>query len=140
MNAHTITSPCQGSAPDWPSAPAALARGLVAQARGLELAAMLATRVAVALVPAVAIVTAASLAIATPGMAVWLQVLLWVSGFLFYAAAIDSERGLVAALLLVSGTAVQASAWASAQQSGELGVAGAALVAAWVAFSLLRRP
>lgn len=139
MKAHTITAPCQNTSMNWPATHTVLARGLVAQARGLELVAMLATRVAVALVPAVAIVVAASLAVATPGMAAWLQAILWASGFLFYAMAFDAGKGSATGLLMAVGATVQASAWASAQQAVELGVAGAALVATWVAFSLFRR-
>ena len=135
MKAQTLTP----STLDWPSTPSAVARGLVAQARGLEVLARLANRLAVALIPAVAIVVAASVAIVTPGAAAWLQALLWVSGFLFYAMGFEAERGFAIALFLALGATVQASAWASAQHALELGVAGATVVAAAVAFGLFRR-
>lgn len=116
-----------------------LARGLLAQARGLEIVAMLATRAAVALIPALAIVVAAALAVTTPGMAVYLQAALWASGFLFIALAMESDSPADAGINLVVGIALPVLTWLSARLAPELAVAAAALVAAWVAVAIVKR-
>jgi hypothetical protein len=122
-----------------PSGSPKLASGLLAQARGLELLAMLAARVALALLPALAIVALAALAIANPATAVVLQAALWAGGFLYLALAVDSHRSRGAALNLALGVAVQTLAWLSVEVTPELAVAGAVLVAARVAVAIFRR-
>jgi apolipoprotein N-acyltransferase len=116
-----------------------MAYGLLAQARGLELLAMLATRAAIALLPALAIVALAALAIAQPGTAVLLQAALWAGGFLYLALAVESDRSGGAALNLGLGVTVQTLAWLSVELAPELAVAAAVLVAARVAVALFRR-
>jgi apolipoprotein N-acyltransferase len=116
-----------------------LASRLLAQARGLEILAQLATRVALALVPALAIVALAALAIANPGTAVLLQAALWAGGFLYLALAVESDRSGGAALNLGLGIAVQTLAWLSVEVTPELAVAGATLVAARMAVAIFRR-
>lgn len=113
--------------------PPAIAAGLLAQARGLEIVANLATRLAIALLPALAIVIGATLAVSSPTAELYLQVLLWTGGFLFYGRAFDAGRAHVAALLVATGIAVQALAWLSDRFAPELAVVAATLVAAWVA-------
>jgi hypothetical protein len=140
MKAQTIDSrsfPAR-SAGSYVAQPA-LATGLLAQARGLEILAALATRAAVALVPAVALVAAAALAVATPGMAVYLQAALWAGGFLFIVLAMESESAVSGFGNHAIGAALPVLTWLSATQAPELAVAGAALVAAWLAISLFRR-
>jgi apolipoprotein N-acyltransferase len=122
-----------------PSGLPTLASGLLAQARGLEILAQLATRVALALVPALAIVALAALAIASPGTAVLLQAALWGGGFLYLALAVESNRSGGAALNLGLGIAVQTLAWLSVEVTPELAVAAAALVAARIAIAIFRR-
>jgi len=134
MKAQAIdTRPRKRAAADWRPSPPTIAAGLLAQARGLEIVAMLATRLAVALVPALAIVIGSVLAVSTPGMEAYLQAVLWVGGFLFYGRAFDAERPQVAALLVATGVAVQALAWMSDRMAPELAVVAATLVAAWAA-------
>jgi hypothetical protein len=116
-----------------------LASGLLAQARGLEILAQLATRVALALVLALAIVALAAQAIASPGTAVLLQAALWGGGFLYLALAVESNRSGGAALNLSLGIAVQTLAWLSVEVTPELAVAAAALVAARIAIAIFRR-
>ncbi len=116
-----------------------LATGLLAQARALELLARLATRLAIALLPAVAIVALAALAVANPATAVILQAALWAGGFLYLALAAESDRSGGARLNLGLGAAVQALAWLSAQIAPEFAVAAATLVAARLAVAIFRR-
>jgi hypothetical protein len=116
-----------------------LASGLLAQARGLELLARLATRVALALSPALAIVALAALAIETPATAVILQAALWAGGFLYLALAVESDQSGGARLNLGLGVALQALAWLSVQVAPELAVAAATLVAARLAVATFRR-
>ena len=122
-----------------PSGLPTLASGLLAQARGLEILAQLATRVALALAPALAIVALAALAIANPGTAVFLQAALWAGGFLYLALAVESDRSGGAALNLGLGIAVQTLAWLSVEVTPELALAGAVLVAARMAVAIFRR-
>lgn len=134
INTSSIRTPSAG----WNGSPPAIVSGLLAQARGLEIVAMLATRLAAALMPALTIVVAAALAVSTPGMEVYLQAGLWAGGFLFYALALESGKSGTAALLLVTGAAIQALTWMSSGLAPELAVAAAALVAAWAAVSIAR--
>jgi apolipoprotein N-acyltransferase len=122
-----------------PSGLPAMASGMLAQARGLEILAQLATRVALASMPALAIVALAALAIANPGTAVVLQAALWAGGFLYLALAVESDRSGGAALNLGLGVAVQTLAWLSVEVAPELAVAAAALVAARMAAAIFRR-
>jgi hypothetical protein len=116
-----------------------LARGLLAQARGLEILATLATRAAIALIPALTIVVAAALAVATPDMAVYLQATLWACGFVFIALAMESDSPAGAGINLAIGIALPVLTWLSARLASELAVAAAALVAAWLAVAIFRR-
>jgi hypothetical protein len=116
-----------------------LARGLLAQARGLEILAMLATRAAVALIPALAIVVAATLAVANPDLAIYLQATLWTGGFLFMALAMESDSPLGAIVHFGIGMALPVLTLLSAQVAAELAVAAATLVAAWLAVAIFRR-
>jgi apolipoprotein N-acyltransferase len=122
-----------------PSGLPTLASGMLAQARGLEILAKLATRLALALMPALAIVALATLAIANPGTAVILQAALWAGGFLYLALAAESDKSGRAALNLGLGVTVQTLAWLSVEVAPELAVAAAVLVAARMAVAIFRR-
>ena len=122
-----------------PGGPPTLAASLLAQARGLEELALLATRLAVALLPALAIIALATLAIANPATVVVLQAALWAGGFLYLALAVESDKSGGATLNLGLGVAVQALAWLSVQGEPELAVAAAVLVAARLAAAIFRR-
>lgn len=134
IDTSTIRTPATG----WNGSSRAIAAGLLAQARALEIVAMLATRLAAVLVPALTIVLAAALAVSTPGLDIYLQAGLWTGGFLFYALAIEASKSGTATLLLVSGAAIQALTYMSSRLATELAVAAAALVAAWAAVSIAR--
>lgn len=139
MKAHAIeTRSAQPAAFAWRGDPSSIAAGLVAQARGLEIVARLATRLFLVLLPALAVVVLATLAASSPELALFLQVGLWTGGFLFYALAMDAEKIVFAALLVGSGLALQALAWMSGHLGPELAVAGAGVVATWIAIGIAR--
>ena len=134
MKAQAIVRQAGTTAPaDWSGSPRTIASGLVAQMRGLEIVAGLATRLALTLLPAVAIVVLATFALADPNKLMLLQVMLWSTGFVFYGLSVDSEHPRLGALLLISGVLVQALSWMSRSQAAELAVVAAAVVAAWIA-------
>ena len=93
-------------------------------------------RVFRAVVPALAIIIAAAWLIAQPQMVVYLQVSLWLSGFVFLALALDSLSARAGVLLLISGLAMFALAGFSAGDAHELLVVGAALVGVWLGFAI----
>jgi hypothetical protein len=138
MNGYSELRPLGSAAADWSGSPLSVASGLLAQARGLEVVAGLATRLATALAPALLIVIAASVAMATPGTLIYLQATLWAGGFLCYALAIESHRPGRAVLLVVSGLAIQTLTWLSGRHGPELAVLAATLVALWIAAAVLR--
>lgn len=123
----------------WSGGPPTIARGLLAQARGLEILAMLATRAAIALIPALSVVVVAALTVASPDLAVYLQATLWAGGFVFIVLAVESDSPASAIVNLAIGVALPVLAWLSARLALELAVVGAALVAAWLAAAIFRR-
>lgn len=140
MKAQTFDTRCIEARPaGWSGGPPTIARGLVAQARGLEIIAMLATRAAIALIPALSLVVAAALAVASPDLAIYLQAALWTGGFLFIALAMEADSPLGAIVNFGIGIAMPVLSLLSAQVAAELAVAGAALVAAWLAVAIFRR-
>jgi hypothetical protein len=124
---------------EWTNGHAGLASGLLAQARGLEVLAKLTTRAALALVPALALLGAASWAAGDPGTQLYLQVVLWASGFVFFALAVEAERPGIAGVKLGIGITVQLLTWLSARLAPELALVAAAVVAAWATVALFRR-
>jgi hypothetical protein len=135
MSAHIIdTTPLA-----WDTASPALARSVLAQARGLEIVARLAARSALALVPALAIVAAASLALAASDFHAALQAGLWSTGFLYYAAAFEAERGHMSCLYAALGVTVQGLAAMSALVAPELAIAAAGIAAASLALAIFKR-
>lgn len=96
-------------------------------------------RIFTALVPALAIIIAAAWLIAQPALVQYLQVSVWLSGFVFLALALDSLSGRKAALLLISGLAMFALAGFSSGDAHELLVVGAAVVAVWLGFAIFDR-
>ena len=90
-------------------------------------------------VPALAIITAAAWLIAQPSLVLYLQVSVWLSGFVFLALAMDSLSGRKSALLLISGLAMFALAGFSTGDAYELLVVGVAVVAVWLGFAIFDR-
>jgi hypothetical protein len=139
MKAHAIeTRSALRAAATWRGESSGIASGLLAQARGLELVAMLATRLALALLPALGVLVMAALALSDPDLERYLQLTLWTGGFLFYALAIDAEKPGIASLLALSGLIVQSLAWLSAGLAPELALAGAVIIATWLAIGVAR--
>ena len=97
-----------------------------------------ATKVFLALVPALAIVVAAAWLITAPGLVVYLQATLWASGFVFLGLAIDSEKP-APSLSLATGIALPILAVLSSRVAVEIAIVAAVLVAAWVAAAIWRR-
>lgn len=92
-----------------------------------------------AVVPALAIITAAAWLIAQPSLVLYLQVTIWLSGFVFVALALDSLTGRRGALLLISGLAMFAFAGFSTGDANELLVVGASVAAVWLGFAIFDR-
>ena len=90
-------------------------------------------------VPALAIITAAAWLIAQPSLVLYLQVSVWLSGFVFLALAMDSLSGRKSALLLISGLAMFTLAGFSTGDAYELLVVGVAVVAVWLGFAICDR-
>ena len=97
-----------------------------------------ATKVFLALVPALAVVVAAAWLVTAPGLVVYLQATLWASGFVFMGLAIDSEKP-APGLSLATGIALPILAVLSSRVAVEIAIVAAALVAAWVATAIWRR-
>lgn len=104
----------------------------------LNIATRLMSRAILALVPALAIVVSAAWLVAMPGLAIYLQAALWTSGFVFFGLALDSEKAAIG-LSLATGFALPALALMSSKVSVEFAIAGAALLAAWLAAAIWRK-
>ena len=126
MKTHTI---------EWTNINNTTARNPVGR---LNSALSLATKVFLALVPALAIVVAATWLVTAPGLVVYLQATLWASGFVFMGLAIDSEKP-APGLSLATGIALPILAVLSSRVAVEIAIVAAALVAAWVATAIWRR-
>ncbi len=107
-------------------------------ARILNRASRLATKGLTALLPALALIVASAWAINAPNLEPFLQASLWAAGFIFLALAIESEKPTVG-LLLTTGIVLPVLALLSSRVAGEFAIVGAALVATWLAASILRR-
>jgi hypothetical protein len=118
---------------------ARLTSGLLSQARALEMLAALATRVARALLPGLALLVAANWAVAEPGMAVYLQAMLSAGSFVFLALAVESESSRSALANLLTGIAMGLLTWMSGSLALELAIVATALVAVRTAVALFRR-
>lgn len=99
----------------------------------------LATKVLLALVPALALVVAVTWLATLPDQVVYLQALTLAAGFVFVGLALESESAEAAVLGLATGIALPVLAFLSSQLAVELIIVAAALVAAWIAAAILRR-
>ena len=99
----------------------------------------LATRAFLAIVPAIGIVVGAAWLAMQPDLVVYLQALLWASGFVFVGLALESERAGTAVQLLLTGIAVPVLALMSDRVAIEIAVIAATLVALWVAAGIFSR-
>jgi hypothetical protein len=99
----------------------------------------LATRTFLAVVPAIGIVIGAAWLTMQAELAVYLQALLWASGFVFFGLALESERAGTAVQLLLTGLALPVLALMSDRVAIEIAVIAASLVALWVGAGIFAR-
>jgi hypothetical protein len=124
---------------EWSEIGTAERHVLLGPARGLPRLLKRAARFFVALVPALAIVVAATFVATLPAQVVYLQAAIWAAGFVFAALAIDAESPEAAILYLATGITLPVLALLSSRVALEFLIVSAALVAAWVAAAILRR-
>jgi hypothetical protein len=124
---------------EWSQIPTRDNAVVLKPARQLQGLLRLATRAFLALVPALAIVVGAAWLVTLPNAVLYLQVLTWVSGFVFLGLAVESESAELSILNLATGIALPALALLSSYFAVELTIVAAALVAAWVAAAILQR-
>lgn len=98
----------------------------------------LGSRWLVAAVPVAFIMAASAWAIGTFNSAVVLEAIIWVTGFVFLALAMESRK-LNFEGLLATGLALPVLALLSAHVAVEFAMLGAALIAGWVAAAIIRR-
>ena len=123
---------------EWLHHDSASSTSLAGSAMILNRALCLASKGFTALVPALAIIIGSAWAIGTPDLEPFLQASLWAAGFIFLALAVDSEKSTIGPLL-ATGMALPILALLSSRVAGELAIVAAAVVATWVAVSILRR-
>ena len=96
-------------------------------------------RLLLAATPAFAILVGSAWAVATGSNNGILQAVIWASGFIFFALAIEAVESDYAALLFASGAALPVLALLSAFVATEFALLAAAIIAAWVVTVILRR-
>lgn len=111
---------------------------LAGSAKILNRALNLASKGFTALVPALAVIIGSAWAIANPNLETFLLASLWGVGFIFLTLAIDSKKKTFGPLL-ATGMALPVLALLSSRVAGEFAIVAAALVATWVAVSILKR-
>jgi hypothetical protein len=134
MKTHTIES-----AIEWSPTQSRQSRTVANSTVQLNGVLRLASRVLLALVPALAIVVGSAWLVNLPDAAIYLQATLGAGGFVFLALAVDSETPQVALLQLATGIVLPVLAWLSSREATEIAIVAAALVAVWVAAAILRR-
>ena len=134
MKSHTIES-----AIEWSPAQTRQSRTVPNSTVQLNGALRLASRVLLALVPALAIVVGSAWLVTMPDAVLYLQATLGAGGFVFLALAVDSETPQAALLQLATGIVLPVLAWLSSREATEIAIVAAALIAAWVAAGILRR-
>lgn len=95
-------------------------------------------RVLLASVPTLGILLGSAWAIGDVGSTMVLQALIWATGYVFLALAIETRKTNFAGFML-TGVALPVLAVLSALVAAEFAVIGAALVAGWVAAAILKR-
>jgi hypothetical protein len=99
----------------------------------------LTTRILLAMVPALALVTGTAWVVTLPDVVPYAQASLWALGFVFLGLAVESDRSDTALLLSVTGIALPLLAWLSSRVAVELAIVAATLVALWILGALVRR-
>lgn len=134
MNTNTITWPTarNTTADTRAAAPWQMSEPLVRTMR-------FGARLLLAATPALAILVASTWAVATGSESGILQALIWASGFIFFALAIEAVESDYAAPLFASGAALPVLALLSAFVAAEYALIAATIIAAWIATAFLRR-
>jgi len=101
-------------------------------ARKLNRALRFAANLFLALVPALAVIVGAAWLITAPDLAVYLQVSLWLAGFVFLGLAVDSGKP-ANILFLLTGLALPVLALMSSWVAVEIAVLAVAILSAWTA-------
>lgn len=89
-----------------------------------------AANIFLALVPALAVIVGAAWLITAPQLAVYLQVSLWLAGFVFLGLAVDSEKP-VGLFFLLTGLALPVLALMSSTIAVEIALLAVAILSAW---------
>ena len=138
MNTNTIRSPLA-----WPSIQTSSQtsgkNGSETFAATMRTAFFYSSRLVLADAPALAIIVAAAWAIGGEQSASVLQAILWTSGFVFLALAVELAQTKHFVRLLLTGLALPVFALLSYHVAVEFAVVGATLIAVWVVVALLRR-
>ena len=138
MNTQTMQSAMK-SAIEWSATRARESQAVPDSTFKLRGALRLATRLLLALAPALAILVGSTWMVTLPDAALYLQAALGVGGFVFLAQAVDSESPQAALLQLATGIALPVLAWLSSREAVEIAIVAAALVAVWVAAGIMKR-
>jgi hypothetical protein len=128
MKAHTI---------EWTGIESSSTAKSYNPARKLNRALCLTANLFLALVPALAIVVGAAWLITAPDLVAYLQVSLWLAGFVFLGLAIDSEKP-ATMFYLLTGLALPALALMSSHVAVEIAILAAAILSVWTMVAIWR--
>jgi len=117
---------------EWTNSNSITNRKSFEAARKLNRALRFAANSFLALVPALAIIVGAAWLITAPQLTVYLQVSLWLAGFVFLGLAVDSEKP-VNMLFLLTGLALPVLALMSSTVAVEIAMLAVAILSAWIA-------
>jgi hypothetical protein len=104
-------------------------------ARKLNRALCLASNLFLAVVPALAVIVGAAWLITAPDLVVYLQVGLWLIGFIFLGLAVDSVKP-TNTLFLLTGLALPVLALMSSHLAVEIALLAVVILAAWTAVAI----
>jgi hypothetical protein len=102
-------------------------------------ASRVASRLLLAAVPALALLVFSTWLVMQPALVVYLQALLWSSGFVFAGLAVDAPTTERAVLNLLTAVALPVLAFVSSRLAPEVAIVGTTLVALWIAAAIFRR-
>ena len=132
MNTNTIRSPLA-----WPPIQTSGQTSSGNFAATMRTAFFYSSRIVLADAPALAIIVAAAWAIGGEQSASVLQAILWTSGFVFLALAVEGAQTKHFARLLLTGLALPVLALLSYHVAVEFAVVGATLIAVWVVAAIV---
>lgn len=124
---------------EWPPINLPSSHVILTPVRRLPAVLRLATKAFLALVPALAIIVAATWLVTLPEQVIYLQATIWAAGFVFLGLALESESAEVSILNLATGIALPGLALLSSHIAIEFVIVAATLVAAWAAAGIMRK-